>query len=124
MPGAIVTTGAAPAYRAAIISRECSVLIYDEAHPVNYIASCQVMICGDMGFIHTVDGPQFYAAMRSGGMLKSLMTQIGILTLEACVIPAHERLMRAALREVATVEVMYPTVVAGHRMVRVKIVPC
>jgi len=115
------TTRKPPTYRIETIPRLHSVVIYDELHPVNYFSSCQIFQYGDIGLMFTINGPRFYDAMAAPGALSNLLTRLGIVALEGYVTPSHARLMRFALRRVATVEDLHPGAMAGHEMVWVRV---
>lgn len=106
-------------YRVEIIPRQASVAIFDRsaANQINYTASCNVFLYGDVGCMYTINGSQFYAALAEPGQLAALMASLGVKTLEGYVTPAHARLMRAALRRVAHVVIRSEGEMAGHNMV-------
>lgn len=115
------TSKPAPTYRVETIPRLHSVVIYDEDHPVNYIAVCQVFCYGDVGLMFSINGPRFYDAMTRDGAFNNLLERLELRTLEGYVTPSHARLMKYALRRVAVVEEIHPGRMAGHDMVWVKV---
>ena len=91
--------------------------VYDVEHPVNYVASCQIAKYGDVGWMFSITGKGFYEAFAEPGSVRSLMEQAEVNTLEGYVVPSHARLMRAALRKSATVELRQTGKMAGREMV-------
>jgi len=110
-----------PTYRIETIPRLHSVVIYDDSHPLNYIASCQIFCNGDVGIMFTINGQRFYDALTKPGVLSSLFTSLGIVSLEGYVVPSHARLMKFAARKVADVEEMHMGKMLGHDMIWVKV---
>jgi hypothetical protein len=84
---------------------------------VNYLASCQITQYGDVGWMFSITGAEFYAAWQQPGLVRNLMDQIGVKTLEGYVVPSHARLMRMALRNVCSVESKSTGEMAGKKMV-------
>lgn len=115
------TTPASPTYRVDILPRLHSVVVFDEHNPVNYIVSCQIFTYGDVGLIFTLNGQRFYDCFGRPGVLQKLFDDLGILTLEGYVTPAHARLMAFASRRVANVEETRRGRMAGHEMIWVRI---
>lgn len=104
-----------------VIPRQDTVLVFDDGDPLNYVASCQVWKYGDKGIMHTINGNRFYELMAELG--GDVLERLGVETLEGYVTPAHARLMRIALKRVATVSVAHRGRMAGHDMVWVVIRP-
>ena len=110
-----------PTYRVEILPRQYSVVVFDEHAPVNYVASCQVFVYGDVGCMYTINGKRFYDALADRVTVQNLMRDLGVKTLEGYVTPAHSRLMKFALRRAATVEEVHTGMMAGHEMVWVRV---
>lgn len=98
-----------------IIHRQDSLLIFGESE-TNYVASCQVFLYGDRGFMYNINGNKFYECIFSHGA--SIMHDMKVHTMEGYVTPAHARLMRSAFRNTKlTVEIGGKGIMAGHDMV-------
>lgn len=110
-----------PAYRVEVIPRMYSVAIYDDNHPVNYFATCQVFVYGDLGLMFAIIGPRFYDALANRERLTALMGRLGVRTLEGYVVPGHARLMKFMLRRIATVDILHTGEMAGHAMSWVRV---
>lgn len=83
--------------------------------------SGQITIVGDKGYFDSVHGKGFYELMRQSG--REIMQTLGIKTLEGDVLPAHARLMRAALAGVGEVRATDRAEIAGHEAIRIQVTP-
>jgi len=110
-----------PQYRVEILPRQYSILVFDEAHSVNYLSSCQVTVQGDFGQMYGINGRRFYDALASKVMVEQIMNTLGVTSLEGYVMPSHARLMRFVLRHAAIVDEMHTGQMAGHEMVWVRV---
>lgn len=77
------------------------VRVYRERR-ATYVSSCQVDKHGGVGFMHTINGTQFYDVFKE--QTPELLTTLKVYMLVGQVTIEHERLMRFALRRVATVK--------------------
>lgn len=103
-----------------IVTRQDSILVFDGDSP-NYVASCQVFIYGDRGFMYNANGQEFYSCMVENGV--EMMKEMKVVSLEGYVTKAHARLMRIALPGVADVAITGTGEMAGVSMVWVVIKP-
>lgn len=101
-----------------IVERQASVLVFDKDE-INYTASCQVFTYGDVGLMYGINGRKFYELMAEQG--PQVMEQLGVKSLEGYITKAHARLMRIALKKVATLDIAHTGMCAGHEMVWVVI---
>jgi hypothetical protein len=104
-----------------IIDRQSSVLVFEDGEDVNYVASCQVFLYGDVGLMYGLNGRKFYELMAVKGA--QIMAQLGVKMLEGYLTPAHARLMRIALNRIADVTEAHEGMMAGQVMVWVVITP-
>ncbi len=102
-----------------VIPRQYSVIILDDDSQVNYRASCQVFVYGDVGMIYAFSGEDFYTHFAEFG--RRVMQECGVRSLEGYVSDAHARLMRYQLRRWANVEVTHRGIMAGHEMPWVRV---
>lgn len=78
--------------RVEISPRQYSIRIYHKDEPEKYdIASCQVFVYGDKGFIYSLHGPGFYQAFPQ--VIEEIQ-KLGIKSLEGYVSKSHARLLR------------------------------
>lgn len=103
-----------------VLPREYSIMVYGQ-HPSDYIASCQIMVCGDRGVIHSATGAGWYRHWAQPGAVDRLLAATGVKTLEGYATEAHARLMRHALRHVAQVSIGAIGKMAGRTMVYVTV---
>lgn len=101
--------------RYAVVDRQCSVLIFKDHSEINYVSSCQIFTYGDVGIMYGINGHQFYELMSKQGL--DVMNEIGVTTLQGYVTAKHARLMRMALRDIATVTEAHRGMMAGHEMI-------
>lgn len=100
----------------AAIPRQYSIMIYGD-HPVAYEASCQVVIVGDRGFMHSITGAHFYDHWMKPGEVDRLLEACGVKSLEGYAVESHARLMARSLRNVARVSLGAFGKMAGKQMV-------
>lgn len=103
-------------YEIVTIPRQTSVIVKRDGK-INYVASCNVFHYGDRSCMYTINGEEFYKASAQPGVLAKLFNDLQTSTLEGYVTEAHARLMRVALRRVATVELAHEGTMAGEKMV-------
>ncbi len=102
-----------------LVERQASVIVFEDQADINYCASCQVFLYGDVGLMYGINGVKFYELMAEQG--PQVMAELGVKTLEGYVTKAHARLMRIAVKRVADVTVRHEGMMAGHPMVWVVI---
>lgn len=95
-----------------LVTRQVSVLFMD-AHP-NYVASCQIFIYGNRGFIYNVQGARFYKHVAEAW--PKILSDLQVDSIEGYVLASHARLIRVALRKVATISIKQAGEMAGHVM--------
>lgn len=98
-----------------LINRQTSVVLFKEPGDVNYIASCQVFIYGDVGLMYSINGSSFYDYWKDN--FSKLLKELNVTSFQGYVTKAHARLMKIALRSVATVEVLWEGEMKGEGMV-------
>lgn len=102
-----------------IVPRMNSILMYAKPDSIRYTSSCQVMLDGDEGFIHTLNGADFYRLLTEDGL--EPFKAMGLSTVRASISPGHVRLMSAALSGHADVIDLGPCDSHGLGLHRVQI---
>lgn len=102
-----------------IVHRQDSVLAFDDEDPTNYVASVQVFKYGDKGIMYNLNGVRFYELLAEHG--PAILKQLNVDTMEGYVTPSHARLIRAALRTMATVGLVHRGTMEGNEMVWISI---
>jgi len=91
--------------------RQYSVRVYENEGDINYTASCQVFVYGDVGLMYSINGRDFYRAFSQG--IEKLREK-GLKTLEGYVSDAHVKLLKRVLKE--RVSVPKRGMMAGREM--------
>ncbi|MDB5895448.1 MAG: hypothetical protein JWQ88_2979 [Rhodoferax sp.] len=102
-----------------VVPRMSSLLMYAKPLSIRYTSSVQVMLDGDEGIIHTLNGTDFYRLLAENGLAP--FENMGVSNVRASVSPGHVRLMDAALRGHADVLDLGPCKSHGLGLHRVHI---
>lgn len=101
-----------------ISPKQFQVRIYGR-HPDNYVASFQLYVDGDKGFIHSLNGRRFYNLIPE--FVRKAYEMCGVRSVEAYVLEAHARLLKRVLQGVLKTEILGPGSVAGRKMLWVRL---
>lgn len=102
-------------YRVEYEANQFVVRVYD-SHPDNYSSSATIRKYGDVGWMSQIIGKGFYEAAREPGVLKKLMDDVGVKTLEGYLTDVHARAMRMALKRIAEVSIRHRGICGGREM--------
>ena len=102
-----------------ISTRVIQVRIYDRPDTDQYSACFQVYLDGDKAFIHSLIGRAFYTNIAD--MIKPMMKQVGVKTLEGYMTRPHAEVMKKVLEKIVDVEIVGPGRTAERDMVWVKL---
>lgn len=105
--------------RVEISPRQYSIRVYAENEPEKYdIASCQIFVYGDRGFMFSLHGPGFYKHIPQ---ILEQVGKFGLRTLEGYVGKGHARLLHIQRRVLSecgwSVELGEEGVLDGHPLV-------
>lgn len=120
--GLILDHRAGRRFRLEFIRRQESVRVL-EGDDTHSCASCTITLHGDVGVMESIQGEKFYAAMGADGWYRELIAHLGVKTLEGYATEAHFRLLRIALRHMASVEIKHRGMMAGREMVWLVVKP-
>lgn len=94
-----------------------SVRFYD-GHPDRYVASFQIEINGDSGFIHSLTGERFYVHFKNWA--PDLFKDLKINSVHFDVLADHLAVMRRLLRDIGEFEILDDVMDSGRPMQWVK----
>jgi hypothetical protein len=84
------------------LTRRVTLLVFGDKNDTNYTGSCQVTIVGNKGIIDTMIGGDLYKLFLEEGL--GCFKELGLVEIEACVTPAHLRLLKRYLSDKLNIE--------------------